>query len=267
MSESASNDIGRLKISKNPITQVSVDKEKIEIKKKHPQIEEAILNHFARNNVASRLKLNKRQQEKEYAEKAAYIDEKTKLHNNKWFREQLEIKMSEAKRYGRPFVLIGFDMDNFKWINDRYGHPVGDKILKIFKLIKTRKEEPICRTGGDEFHIMINTKNERDIQIFTSRLSKLAIDLSRDILEKEMPLPNSPVADIFNEISLSIGIAKFNHSMSSEDLIAAADSAMYHAKATGKNKIFYADKTSDKNNATFKEIPKINIQEKQGLTI
>ena len=97
------------------------------------------------------------------------IDDLTGLYNRRKFEKDLDRFCYEKRRYNTKFSLIMFDLDNFKTINDKYGHKTGDKILKYFSKIliqNTRKSDRVYRFQGDEFMILLpNTPNKLALKI------------------------------------------------------------------------------------------------------
>lgn len=153
----------------------------------------------------------------------AITDKLTKLYNRVKLDESLLKELKRAKRYKHPFGLILVDIDNFKVVNDTYGHLVGDHVLKELSniLIHYTREIDICgRWGGEEFMIICPETNYEGI-------SKLA-ELLRQKVE----------ANDFNEagkVTASFGIAEFKQTDSFDSVILKADKALYNAKHAGKN--------------------------------
>jgi len=155
------------------------------------------------------------------------------LLNKKALTQQLKEAYSKAKRHNLQYAFLFIDLDNFKKINDTYGHDIGDKlIVEVAKRMKMalREEDIVARLSGDEFGIIIMNlvKNEKEVEEIAEKLLK---EISR-----EMALDSHYV-----RISSSIGIKLFpKNNTSLEDIIVHADSAMYTAKKQGKNRfIFY----------------------------
>lgn len=160
-------------------------------------------------------------------EKLAYTDELTGLANRTFFIAQLEKLVEISKRGRYEFALFYFDVDDFKRVNDIYGHESGDLLLvEIAKRLNAnlRNEDVLARMGGDEFAlIMGGARNEQD-----------ALNIAHDILTAA----NKPFILRGDEVSsgTSIGITlSTNDVKDAETLLQHADLAMYEAKATGKN--------------------------------
>jgi diguanylate cyclase (GGDEF)-like protein/PAS domain S-box-containing protein len=168
-----------------------------------------------------------KQQEK--MEHLAHHDSLTNLPNRYTFMEQLNKAIAHAKRQKNMVALAFIDLDDFKPINDQYGHDVGDKVLINVgeKLnFNLREEDCIARLGGDEFAMMITEQQSvNEIQLFMERiLDKLTEPYFVDNIEIE--------------ISASIGVALYpNHATTAEQLLRIADQAMYKAKTSGRNQV------------------------------
>lgn len=169
-------------------------------------------------------------------EERAYTDGLTSLYNHRYFQDTLSDEVARAERYKHPLSLVIIDIDNFKKVNDNFGHKVGDDALKyIAERIKSsiREIDIACRMGGEEFAIILpeTTRNEA----FT-----VAERLRQDI-------SSEPIENI-GRITVSLGVATYpEHATNKDSLIISADSAMYHAKRNGKNRtIVYNDESLHK---------------------
>ncbi|MDF1747482.1 MAG: diguanylate cyclase [Alphaproteobacteria bacterium] len=166
-------------------------------------------------------------------ERLSRTDELTGLRNRRAFIEDLKREMQRYERYGTKGALLFVDLDNFKPINDQFGHEKGDEALTAVGHIMTASTRPydlVCRLGGDEFAAWLEGA---DAEIAKSRAESFLSKL--DSWRQEV-LGDS------NNFGMSIGIALFE-SGKNEDvdgLIARADSAMYDAKSQGKNGIIFA---------------------------
>ncbi|MGZ0018772.1 EAL domain-containing protein [Nitrosomonas sp. wSCUT-2] len=154
-------------------------------------------------------------------------DPLTNMFNRRRFSEELEQVLSRAERYRHPGALLFFDLDRFKYINDTSGHQAGDALLKMVAnmLAQTIRADDITgRLGGDEFAIILPEINASG-----------AIEVAKKVLT-QLGLAQLTINNRTHKISASIGIALFpEHGANIHDLLAAADLAMYQAKAKGRN--------------------------------
>jgi len=159
-------------------------------------------------------------------------DPLTNLSNRLLLNDRLEHAINHAERFGKHISLIFCDLDDFKPINDTYGHNVGDEILKRVAnyLKKTlRKEDTVCRFGGDEFVILIEELN--DFKFLDTILQKINKITHTPCVIDGHTIP----------IGMSIGASIYpDDGVDAVSLIKAADSAMYKAKHHGKNRIEYS---------------------------
>jgi len=155
-------------------------------------------------------------------EDMALTDPLTGLPNRRHARVFLEHEFGSAQR-GSPLALVLFDLDNFKGYNDRYGHPAGDAALRAFAEIlanTTRRMNISARQGGEEFISIVTGSDEKGASVFADRV--------REALEK--------TSLEHGALTVSAGVAGYHPLMESpDDLVAAADVALYQAKADGRN--------------------------------
>lgn len=159
---------------------------------------------------------------------AGYFDFLTELPNRRYFEKQLLQEINQAKERNTSFAVMLLDIDDFKYINDSFGHGVGDLLLKdIAARIKTAVNDSsfIFRMGGDEFAIFLQNVDDAEV------INKMANQLI-SILNKE-PF-NSNENEIF--LTMSVGIGVFPYSgENKETLLKNVETAMYRAKKNGKN--------------------------------
>jgi diguanylate cyclase (GGDEF)-like protein len=159
-------------------------------------------------------------------EEAAFTDHLTGLANRRRFERQLEREVSRTLRYERPFSLLMLDIDNFKLVNDTFGHNAGDDaIRRLSKALQegTRGIDLASRIGGEEFAILLVETDQEAAMEVAERL-RLAI---RDT--------NIPLA---GRITASFGVAECPSSaQTATALLAAADGALYEAKRAGRDKV------------------------------
>ncbi len=167
--------------------------------------------------------------EKRFYENLALTDSLTGLYNRRVFMEVAEKELNRAMRLGEPFSILMLDLDNFKKVNDTYGHDVGDIVLRhVANILKEnlRKMDLIARWGGEEFIVMLpNTSLEGAY--------KVGEKLRKAVEQNPIELRNGEKL----KITVSIGISSFRNHKSLEDIIREADIALYGAKKKGKNRV------------------------------
>jgi diguanylate cyclase (GGDEF)-like protein len=160
-------------------------------------------------------------------EHLARHDALTGLPNRRAFQERLDHALARSQRSGERFALLFIDVDNFKSINDRWGHDGGDAVLKIVAMrlnATTRKADAVARMGGDEFVVLLDNPAHRDD--ITTIAEKLLDSVRAPILHNGQEL----------QVGFSIGISQYpDDGQTAADLMARADHAMYDAKAAGRN--------------------------------
>jgi diguanylate cyclase (GGDEF)-like protein len=163
-------------------------------------------------------------------EHLATHDSLTGLINRRFFEEKALQEILRIKRYGEGSCLfLLLDIDNFKCINDKNGHPAGDKVLQsVASILKTqlREIDIVSRIGGEEFAIILVNLDAKAGEIVAETL--------RNSIEKEIITIDGQEINI----TVSIGITFIDNSIDSyEEVYAYADKALYVAKAKGKNQI------------------------------
>lgn len=162
--------------------------------------------------------------EKEKALKVlSETDSLTGVYNRQGFNQQLDLVFQEAQREGNYFSLLFFDLDKFKYVNDRFGHDYGDELLKSMALRLTnnlKNTDIVSRLGGDEFVVILpKVSNTASLELVAYKLTKILAEPYKLI-------------DIEHSTSASIGIASYpEDAIDKESLLKAADSAMYQAKS------------------------------------
>jgi two-component system cell cycle response regulator len=158
-------------------------------------------------------------------------DALTGLCNRRFIIEKLEEEKSRYKRNQKAFSLIMADIDDFKQLNDSYGHDCGDAILKLVSATlsgNVRNIDSVARWGGEEFLILLPETPENGAQVLTERI--------RSAINNHCFIYN----EIRISLSLTFGIAVFDGNGDVENLIKRADNAMYAGKHNGKNCIMIA---------------------------
>ncbi len=155
-------------------------------------------------------------------------DELTKVYNRRYLIQTLEIEISKAKRNKTPLSIGIFDIDNFKRINDTYGHPTGDLVLKKFaEIVQSRKRDYdiFGRFGGEEFLIILPSTDHKELFNILERF--------RVAIEEEM------IKYVNFKVTCSIGGSSIQdfEKCDIDSMIAVADQNLYSAKVSGKNKV------------------------------
>lgn len=169
-------------------------------------------------------------------EAISVTDELTGMYNRRYFFERLEEYLRAARRHRLPLSLMMIDIDLFKRVNDNYGHPAGDRVLRtIAELIRSglRASDISARYGGEEFIILLPYTDETEAR-------RLAHRLLTTVSSHPFPLP--PEA---GQMTISIGLSQLDveHPVSGETLISRADGALYRAKRGGRNQVSVAAST------------------------
>jgi diguanylate cyclase (GGDEF)-like protein len=160
----------------------------------------------------------------------ALRDGLTGLYNHRFFQERLEYEINRAARYKKEFCLALLDIDNFKPVNDRYGHQTGDIALRaLARLLLTmvRTTDVVARYGGEEFAIIYP---ETELSLAAKSLERLRV------AAEKVGIPSSGGSSIPIHLTLSAGITESGNA-SKEALIERADGALYESKRAGKNRI------------------------------
>jgi len=161
------------------------------------------------------------------------FDDKTGLYNFRFFMERLHEEFKRARRYGNRLTLAMFDIDHFKGVNDRYGHPAGDRVLKEFGEImvnSSRETDLIARYGGEEFVALL----PQTTAVHGQRLAERIRRVTEGFRFRGSDDPGPVI-----RITVSAGVATYplnDRIQRPEDLIKAADDALYRAKGSGRNR-------------------------------
>jgi diguanylate cyclase len=166
-------------------------------------------------------------------EKVSRVDGMTGLYNRRFWEEQFVMEYKRDKRSESPSALIMLDIDNFKKVNDTYGHPAGDEVIKTLAgIIKKaiRETDLAGRYGGEEFAVILPDTPVANVEFVAERIRRL--------VEK--------CVVVYDEINISftvsIGIAGFKQTYKdSTQWLDMADKSLYQAKAAGKNRVILAE--------------------------
>lgn len=168
-----------------------------------------------------RLELAEKQVHSTLWRNLALVDPLTGLYNRRFAERTLKAEMARAQRKGYPLTLVLFDLNSFKQINDRFGHAAGDLVLKEFadRLAKAVREADVAaRLGGDEFMLMLTECDSSRVQSVLQRLKSIEIELAG----QHIP------------IEFSVGWQEYQQDHSPQELMRAADEALYSHKQAGK---------------------------------
>jgi diguanylate cyclase (GGDEF)-like protein len=159
----------------------------------------------------------------------ALVDGLTGLANRRSCEETLASELARAERFPGPLALIVADLDDFKEVNDRYGHQAGDVVLREFAALlgeSVRDIDLACRWGGEEFLLLLPGTDLEGAAHVAERVRRALQE--RIVLSVDgEPIP----------VTASFGVAAYPQSRNESELFAAADSALYEAKRTGKNRV------------------------------
>lgn len=185
----------------------------------------------------------------------AVTDALTGLTNRGGFNVRMEAAVATAKRYEEPFCLIMIDIDHFKQFNDKYGHSLGDIVLKeVARILKetARQTDMVARYGGEEFVVVLEKTNIKN--------AKVAAEKLRKAIEEQTKNQDYP------PVTISAGFAEFNQrdeTLNTDEAIKeSADKALYHAKVEGRNQVvaYEKDMTMPEDIKLLKEMEELMMQ-------
>jgi diguanylate cyclase (GGDEF)-like protein len=163
----------------------------------------------------------------ERVKQLAYLDGLTGIFNRRFFELRIMEEIERARRYGTGMAVIMADIDQFKRLNDEFGHLLGDEVLRQVSSLfhqQVRKVDVVCRYGGEEFAILLS-------QISAQQAIAIAEKLRR--LVEKFQFPGVP-----RTITISAGVASFpTHGKTRDEMVRAADSGLYAAKQAGRNRV------------------------------
>lgn len=158
----------------------------------------------------------------------AITDDLTRAYNVRYLGNRLSEEVSRARRYGDGFALLMMDLDHFKRVNDRHGHPVGDEVLRGFAdrvRAEVRGPDVLIRRGGEEFLLLMPSTSMPEASAVAERI--------RAAVSAE-PIPTA-AGDV--TITVSIGVATWQADEEGGATESRADTALYRAKETGRDRV------------------------------
>jgi diguanylate cyclase (GGDEF)-like protein len=165
-------------------------------------------------------------------EQQALVDSLTGLANRRLSTAALEKELARAQRFEEPLTLVLADIDDFKRINDRWGHPTGDDVLRAFaaRMRESVREIDLAgRWGGEEFALLLPGTDLEGGRLLAERIRSLV---------ESRPLKGPDGEEI--RVTASFGVASFPELSTQKELVAAADAALYEAKRAGKDRVVVA---------------------------
>ena len=161
----------------------------------------------------------------------AYTDALTGLYNHRYFQENLSSELTRASRYNSSLSLIIFDIDHFKQVNDTYGHPAGDQVLKgISKTVQktVRPSDIVARYGGEEFAVILPETDITGVKVFAARVRRCVEGIITTVEDQQIM------------VTISVGGTTFSPEqpeISKDILIQTADRGLYMSKENGRNQV------------------------------
>ena len=178
------------------------------------------------SQLALKLQNTSFQQKYQTVSELSLTDPLTQLHNRRYFEEYLEREISRLGRSGDGLCLLMIDIDDFKALNDSYGHAAGDEFLKQIARVmneSVRETDMLARFGGEEFVVVLDGSEISGAMVLAEKLRTSVAESSFIIDDSMRP----------RRATISIGLAKYKGSRT--DLFSSADAALYRAKDSGKN--------------------------------
>lgn len=161
-------------------------------------------------------------------EKLALLDSLTRIANRRFIEMQLSSRINEFKRFGWQFGIMFIDIDHFKLVNDRYGHEIGDRVLKMVSntlLENSRSFDLVGRWGGEEFIVIVPNVNETQLYTIAHKFKNL------------IALSNLKINSDIISVTVSIGVTLSRQKDTLKSIIKRADKLMYQSKKNGRDKV------------------------------
>ena len=210
-----------IQVLTNVMTQLlgRVERHRLELEQANERLRAKNIELQAANEVLSQLSIT---------------DGLTKMHNHRHFQDLLQSEARRVSRSGEPLSLILLDLDDFKRLNDRHGHAAGDEVLAWVARVLSehvRETDVLARYGGEEFTVLCIDTDLAGAQILAEKLRLAIQETEFGITDELQRVP----------VSVSAGVAQFRGD--ARALFAAADRALYRAKAEGKNCVVAEDRS------------------------
>jgi two-component system, cell cycle response regulator len=161
-------------------------------------------------------------------EHEALTDGLTGMHNRRYFDDAMSEYLDQFRKIDKPIGLMILDLDHFKKVNDTYGHGVGDEVLRqIARCLQefTRYHDVVARLGGEEFAVVAPNMSRESLYKLADRIRHAISSL------------NIKSGNVTLRVTMSIGLAIWDHKETSEELYKRADMQLYQAKRTGRNRV------------------------------
>lgn len=164
----------------------------------------------------------------------AMTDAGTGTFNKRYLGDVLEREVQRARRAGHPLALVCFDLDHFKQVNDRHGHPAGDQVLReVARRVESalRGADVLCRVGGEEFVVLLPDSDLAAAVVLAGRLRAAVADTPFTLRT------GTPEEQIPHRQTISLGVAALEHGLDGAALLERADRRLYTAKHSGRDRV------------------------------
>ncbi|MEX1081753.1 MAG: diguanylate cyclase [Halofilum sp. (in: g-proteobacteria)] len=191
------------------------------------------------NQMTVRLSANRRELERRADElqHLSVTDGLTGLYNHRYFKEQLPLEAKRAERASQRLALILVDIDDFKAINDTFGHAIGDGVLRVVARAvndEVRATDLVARYGGEEFGVITQQKSEEGAVVLAEKIRRAVAAIEYELPQgRKGPASDATVL----RLTVSVGVGIHRPGLDTEAVFDAADSALYTAKLSGKNRV------------------------------
>jgi diguanylate cyclase (GGDEF)-like protein len=166
----------------------------------------------------------------ERVKQLAYLDGLTGIFNRRYFELRIAEEIERARRFGMGMGVIMIDLDQFKRLNDEFGHLLGDEVLRQVSSLfhqQLRKIDVVCRYGGEEFAILLSQTSPQHSMAVAEKLSRMV---------ETWQFPG-----VARPVTISAGTANYpDHGTTRDELVKAADAGLYAAKQSGRNRVCLA---------------------------